>query len=1054
MFIVYKSNNLNTLLSKVCKIIVKKPLYNIFQKEIFINENKVLFQYINIFIANKIGISANFKLYHPSNFIWKLFNIVLPVNNIKNFFTRSSMIFMIMKLIDKNFCFKDITQKNRTIKKFKFAFLMAEIFQQYLIYRPNWINMWEQGQDTENISQHDKWQIELWNKLIFYNKKHNSECLHFANAFFLFNSLIKTKKIKKKCIPSRCFIFSSFALNPCYIKIFKKISMYTDVYLFHMTPFENSIFACKLPKDSRQLLKKDANNSLVQLWGKYEKIYSYYIFNYKYLKLINCFKKVQKLNILNNIQNDILRNKNNEKKRVIYLKDNSISINICFNKHNEIEVLHKTLLVFLNQNKDISPGDIVVTSTNIDDYVPYINSVFKSIENEKKIPFFISKKYSKTTKIILSIFNKILNLSNSRFNNEEILELLDIPEIAKKFNISEDEIDILYRWIEQANIRWAIDKKHKKDLGLPENHENTWLYGIKKLFLSYSMNDKKSIWNNILSCTYINNSQSELIGKLFEFINILNKWRKKLLRSQFLVYWTSLSESLMHDFVYENKKTKKSIEIINKTWIKMINDSLLSNYKKRISIDILKKNFFYIIKNINPQKFSPGVINFCYTNSVYCIPFKIICIIGANNQSSEKKNNIDDFNLLNVHPLVGDYDIQKKKYYLFLQSIVCAQNFFYMSYVGYSINNDIEKRPSIFIDQLFNYIALNFYLKNHDCLNMIQNKKKIFNHFFKKQKKEFFYKKIYIFKKTSLEFNNKKSIKQHEYKINLTELINFWKNPIRYFFNMQLNIKLNCNNRNINTTEPFQINALDRFLINTILLNKIIKNKDITEIYKHYNLSGILPYNLFGKIFLKKQTKEMRKIAVLASHFMDHSEEKKFNLKIQKYQLFGVLSEVQKTGLLRWKSNIINHKDQISLWLEHLVYCAIGGLGESKIIGKKNKMLFFSSLHANLAKSYLSNYITGYIKGTQKPLLLTKSGTIWINQVYDTKKKCMSDQDDIKKKGYAKLLQTWQGNNFYQGEKEDFYIRNAILELNTQKICTVAEKWLTPMLNHKNNRNN
>jgi len=152
MFKVYKSNSLNILLLKAYDIIQKKPLSNIFEKEIFIYDNKVLFQYLNIFLAEKVGISANFKLYHPKDFIWKLFQIILSKKELKNTFTHSIMIWKIMNILDqKNFFeYYDNKKKNKT-QNFKFSFLMANIFEQYIFYRPNWINDWEKKNNQKLI---------------------------------------------------------------------------------------------------------------------------------------------------------------------------------------------------------------------------------------------------------------------------------------------------------------------------------------------------------------------------------------------------------------------------------------------------------------------------------------------------------------------------------------------------------------------------------------------------------------------------------------------------------------------------------------------------------------------------------------------------------------------------------------------------------------------------------------------------------------------------------------------------------------------------------------
>lgn len=1072
MFTIYKSNSLNTLLLKAYHIIEEKPFSNIFEKEIFIYDNKVLFQYLNIFIAEKKGISANFKFYHPNDFIWKLFKIILSKKELKNIFTHSMIIWEIIKILDNKKFFENCSKKKDMIKKFKFSFLMASIFKKYILYRPEWINQWEIEKNISIFDKNEQWQIKLWMEIIHNTKKINQSSDHFANLFYNIQKIIKEKKIKKKYLPKRFFIISSFSMNPSYIKIFQNISIYTDIYFLYITPFKKNIFNFtqdnKIYTDIKIEKKNILNDSLITLWGQYEKIYYFYILKSKKNKVINCFKKNKNKSLLSQIKNNFFNDSEfTRKKRFLEISDHSISINICFNKKNEIEVLYEKLLIFLNENSSIKPGDIVVTSFSLDTYISSINLIFKSTDNKKTIPFFIAKKSSKTTEIMLWSFKKILNLSNSRFENEEILELLDVPEIAEKFNFSEEEIKILYHWIEETNIRWGINEKHKNYLLFPKNKQNTWFYGIEKLLLSYAMNDTEKIWNGVLSCSFINGSRSELIGKLISFIKILEKWQKKLSKLQYLKYWRSLYSDLVSDFFQNNTKIEKSIQIIQKKWIEIIDDSLSSNYLKKISINILKKIFFYKYYDNNHEIFLPGVVNFCYPDSVCYIPFKVICMIGTDHTSIPKTNYLDNFNLLKKYPLIGDINLYQKYSYLFVQSLSCAEKYFYISYIGYSVKDESKVHPSILVDQLLNYITLNFCFIGDQNLSYKENSKKITKYLCKKHKKQFLYETKNIesfiqdnikndFKHTEKNISHKNLLKKNtDNEINLKDLINFWKHPIRYFYNSHLKIKIRQKKQKINTTETFLVNPLNSFKIKNKLLDYIINNKNITKLYQHYLLSGKLPYHFFGEIFWIKNIKEMKLIANKVMQYRIEKEEKKINLNIEKYQIYGVLSEIQSTGLLRWKTSSIRYSDRIALWLEHLIYSILGGCGKSKIIGYKSQIWSFSSLNSHRAHSYLLEYIKGYIKGMKEPLFLTKSGASWLDQVYDERNNCIKNDYCTKIKAYKKLLYTWKGDNYTEGEQEDYYLKKTITisnKKNIKKICESAEKWLIPILKNKDRK--
>lgn len=53
----------------------------------------------------------------------------------------------------------------------------------------------------------------------------------------------------------------------------------------------------------------------------------------------------------------------------------------------------------------------------------------------------------------------------------------------------------------------------------------------------------------------------------------------------------------------------------------------------------------------------------------------------------------------------------------------------------------------------------------------------------------------------------------------------------------------------------------------------------------------------------------------------------------------------------------------MQLWLEHLVYCASGGNGESRLFLRKDGEWRFPPLAAEQALHYLSQLIRGIVKG-------------------------------------------------------------------------------------------
>ncbi|MCK8367032.1 hypothetical protein, partial [Erwinia amylovora] len=85
----------------------------------------------------------------------------------------------------------------------------------------------------------------------------------------------------------------------------------------------------------------------------------------------------------------------------------------------------------------------------------------------------------------------------------------------------------------------------------------------------------------------------------------------------------------------------------------------------------------------------------------------------------------------------------------------------------------------------------------------------------------------------------------------------------------------------------------------------------------------------FGELFWQEQEAEMSELDARVREQRAAAESWEVSLTPGGFTLSGWLTQVQDNGLLRWRPGILNVHDGLTLWLEHLVYCAMGGSGSS-----------------------------------------------------------------------------------------------------------------------------
>jgi exodeoxyribonuclease V gamma subunit len=166
-------------------------------------------------------------------------------------------------------------------------------------------------------------------------------------------------------------------------------------------------------------------------------------------------------------------------------------------------------------------------------------------------------------------------------------------------------------------------------------------------------------------------------------------------------------------------------------------------------------------------------------------------------------------------------------------------------------------------------------------------------------------------------------------------------------------------------------------------------------------------------------------------------------------QITGWLPQVQEDGLLRWRPSLISIAQGVQLWLEHLVYCASGGTGESRLFLRKDGEWRFPPLDAEQALLYLSQLIDGYREGMSSPLLvLPESGGAWIKTCYDAANDAMLDDDATLQKARSKFLQAYEGNMMVRGEGDDIWYQRLWRQLDAATLETIvlqSQRYLLPI---------
>ena len=1066
---IFTSNHMETLAEQLASI-VRTPLSSPFFPEIIVVQSKGMERWVAMELSRHNGICANCLFPFPNAFLQEMFNKTIPDLTEESSFDPLTMTFKIMKVLPE--CthlpgFESLKRylgdDNAGIKLFQISKRIGDLFDQYLVFRPEMIFKWEKGRDHH-------WQSNLWRKI-----SSGKEHLHRAGLWKTFLEKIKKSPRPKEHFPERVSIFGISYLPPFHLEALVEISRLFQVNLFLMNPCKEYWGDIVSGRETRKIRKKHtrSNDRSEELYldEGHRLLASMGTLGRNFLSLVSdldsqvfeLFKENQGRTILEKVQSDILNLKN---RRFSFLSrdlhdlspgiDSSVQIHSCHSPMREIEVLHDNLLAMFEEDPGLLPKDIIVMTPDIHLYAPFVQAVFGAQMDEKKrIPFAIADQNIKKESRIIEGFMSILDLNNSRMSVNRVMTLLELNEIKEKFGISESEIEILERWIRETNIRWGIDAEHRRRIGLPVFSENTWKAGIERLLLGYAMPGFGcKMYSGILPYDHIEGSEGKTLGKFIEFLERLVNSVDSFNQDRTLSAWSQVFSDIIEQFFAPEQDSEPEIHILRNILEGMSKKEALSDFNKSIKIEVAKSYLKGLLEDEHLRKgFISGGVTFCAMLPMRSIPFKVVCLVGMNSDAYPRETKTLEFDFMAKQPRIGDRNRRNDDKYLFLEALLSARNKFYISYVGQSIQDNARIQPSVLVSELTDYIKEGFGFSEEQMV--IFHRLQAFSpEYFKKDSKLISYSyenfiassKMFERKEVPPLISTTLPEPDKEFKdLSIKALCTFFNNPAKYLLEKRLGIYLQESADILDERENFHLDHIGRYVLDQELVTKRLSGSNLKDIYPLIKASGELPHGNVGEYIYNEMSLDAEDfVRKINDQIRDHRlEALDVELDIAGFKIFDRITDVYENGLI--KTIYANKKPKylLNTWIYHLIICVLleqKGSVLSFLICKDAAWEFKPVSNAIDVLKFLLDI---YWKGISEPLHFFPVSSFEYAYTMLLKNRT---QSAALKAGQIK----WIGSDFSRGESKDPYFERCFgkydpLDKDFEKL---SMEILSPLLNH------
>ena len=1078
----HTSNRLDILAGQLARIMAV-PLASPLTPEVIVVQSRGMQRWLSLRLARSLGICANGAFPFPNAFFTQTVQASLPDLPDTEAFEREALAWRIMGLlpgIDMPSP-RSYLQGDTGLKLYQLSCRMADLFDQYAIYRPEMLAAWENGKLCYENDGEETWQAQLWLGLVGQNLG-----AHRGRLLDDFLAAFKKDPALSRHIPERISVFGIAVLPPYHIRFFEALAEHCQVHLFLLNPCREYWGDIVTEKQASRLARRrgrpeampdevlhlSRGNSLLAGLGAYGREF------YELLLESPCqehelFAEETGTSLLACIKDDILnlrdRGAAGDLKTTLAAADRSLQIHSCHSPMREVEVLHDTLLGLFEGAPDLAPHDILVMTPDLETYGPFVQAVFGAPESEAlRIPFSMADRSFLHAYPLYEAVLHLLSLSQSRFGAPQVLQVLESRAVQQRFGLSEGDLELVRLWITKTRIRWGKDAASRSQDGLPACGENTWEAGLERLLLGYAMpGDEGALFEGVLPYGPMEGGAAQALGRFAQFMSVLFTLSDRLRGDKNLTGWSRLLQDMLADFFDPDSEDEThTLDTARQACAGLGRMQEISGFDRELSLEVVAEHLEKAFsQQVTGAGFLTGAVTVCAMLPMRSIPFKIICLLGMNDGLFPRVARSPAFDLIARHSRPCDRSVKKDDRYLFLETLLSAQQQLFISYTGQNMSDNSVIPPSTVVSQLLDYLDQGFTCPDPEKplreYMITKHRLQPFSpgYFEGKDLRSYSLRDFHCAQairqgadaKMPPFFSGDLPTAEDAFKtLSLDDLCSFLVNPCRFILQKRLGIYFDATEDLIEDREPFALAGLERYTVEQELLERRLAGAGAEQLYPSVRAQGLLPHGMVGELVYDASVGKIDDFIEQIAPYRAHASAEPVALVLQvgEFTLTGALSAMHNRTLVVYRYAKAKPKDFLGAWIYHLALCA-SGTGDMTLLfaldARDTQPTGWRFPRIDDAETLLGNLLDLYWQGLHRPLpLFPKASFAFADKLLG--------KNGDEQKALQAALDAFEGSDFTGGgDADDPYINICFpdSEFDEREFMNLARSVYVTMMEHR-----
>lgn len=1029
LFHLHTGNRMEILVAALADALRETPPSDPMAPEAIIVQSLGMARWVSMELARFHGVCANAVFPLPNAFLYRdVFRRLVDDLPERDPFARERTIWRVLRLLPE---FADrpefaplrryLRRDEDGLRRFQLAGRIADLFDQYIIYRSNMIRRWDRGEEAES------WQAILWRALAReIGGRHRAELADAVRR----RLADPATDLVGRGLPERVSIFGISALPPFHIEMFAALSERIPVQVFLLNPthgywgdilskpevrrFSARGEAAGIPEAHLHLLRGNRLLASLGILGRDFLELIVDITNPQDAKAARRFRHFERdvepaeTSLLTALQADIfhLRERPGENesltaaerealKTPVAPDDDSVQIHICHGPMREIEVLHDRLLALFEAKSDLRPREVLVMIPEIQDYAPYIQAVFdRDPGDPRRIPFSIADRKIREESHVVSTFLELLDMAGGRFRAGRTMDLLESPPVRRRFGLeSAADLDAIRGWIRDAGIRWGLDAENRAELGLPATEAHTWRAGLDRLLLGYAMRPgaDERMFGDILPLDGVEGNAAAALGPFLAFADALFHRVRGLAAARTPGQWAEALEALLDAFFLPEEETEREVQLVRQALADLAEGAAGAGLDAPMEPAVVRS---WLAKALDTDPFGAGFITggvtFCRTLPMRSIPFRVIALVGLNSSDFPRPHRPVSFDLMAQKPRPGDRTNRDNDRYLFLEALLSARETLYISYVGQNIRDNTEIPPSVLVSELTDVVDAGF--RDAGGGNLLRDRIE-FRHPLQAFSPTYFRPgpdgardRFFSYSHGNCETARRLLAERRPpepflpdplpppepafLEPDAADLARFFRDPARFLLNRRLDVFLEADDDALEEDEPFEVDALRGYGLKVDLLERSLRGEPPEERFRTLRAAGTLPHGNVAEVAFRDVRDAVARFSARVRPLVAPGPLEPVSVRWSGngFRLSGRIGGIYPAGMVRFRPANLKGKDRLAAWIDHLLLNLCGGDGAprtTRVLGADGSFGFGPVADP---ERHLNALLAAYAEGLVRPL--------------------------------------------------------------------------------------